>query len=171
MHEHRTANKCRIVVAPLTHEDAAELYGIIGHTEGLAGRLVAAQPLKERAALVTKLTAVNKKFAATTQSSTGPGSIFDLDREFHALIVEAGAGPRLLSLHQAIEPQAERYWRLYAASILHDLKLSVAEHEAIIQAVQVGDADELEKALQANWIRGHERLSRVIDAFGERGSW
>src|ERR1700761_4285807 len=36
--EHRTANKSRMVVSPLTKEDAAELYAIIGRVEGLAGR-------------------------------------------------------------------------------------------------------------------------------------
>ena len=171
VHEHRTANKCRIVVAPLTKEDAGELYSIIGHSEGLAGRMVAAEPEPERMALAKKLSALNQQLAGITQSSTGTGSIFDLDREFHCLIVEAGAGPRLLALHRAVEPQAERYWRLYASSILHDLNLSVAEHEAIIEAVKAGDADTLEKALQLNWTRGWERLGKVIDVFGERGSW
>lgn len=171
VHEHRTANKCRIVVAPLTKEDAGELYSIIGHTEGLAGRMVAAMPEKERLTLATRLTAINKQLAGVKVSSTGKGSIFDLDREFHCLIVEAGAGPRLLALHQSVEPQAERYWRLYASSILHDLKLSVDEHEAIIHALQAGDADALENTLQLNWTRGWERLSKVIDVFGERGSW
>ncbi len=171
VHEHRTANKCRIVVAPLTKEDADELYSIIGHTEGLAGRRVAVMPESQRNALAIKLGALNKKLGAVTASSTGPGSIFELDRDFHRLIVEAGAGPRLLALHRAVEPQAERYWRLYASSILHDLKLSVAEHDAIIQAVKAGNPDTLEKALQLNWTRGWERLGKVIDVFGERGSW
>jgi DNA-binding GntR family transcriptional regulator len=171
VHEHRTANKCRIVVAPLTKEDAGELYGIIGHTEGLAGRRVAGLPEAERELLADELARLNKRLAATTESTTGPGSIFDLDREFHGLIAEAGAGPRLLALHRSVEPQAERYWRLYASSILHDLKLSVAEHDEIIRAVRAGDADTLEKALQLNWIRGWERLNKVIDVFGERGSW
>jgi DNA-binding GntR family transcriptional regulator len=171
VHEHRTANKCRIVVAPLTKEDAGELYSIIGHTEGLAGRMVASLPEKLRMDLSKKLTALNEQLGAIRENSTGTGSIFDLDREFHCLIVEAGAGPRLLTLHKAVEPQAERYWRLYASSILHDLRLSVAEHEAIIAALRRGDANELEKALQLNWQKGWERLSKVIDVFGERGSW
>ncbi len=171
VHEHRTANKCRIVVAPLTREDAAELYSIIGHSEGLAGRRVAAEPEEKRFELATQIAELNARLRATRESSTGAGSIFDLDREFHRVIVEAGAGPRLLALHRALEPQAERYWRLYASSILHDLQLSVAEHETIIEAIRAGNADALEQALQWNWTRGWERLSKVIDVFGERGSW
>ncbi len=171
VHEHRTANKCRIVVAPLTKEDAGELYSIIGHTEGLAGRQVAALPEPERAALAAKMAKLNSRLAAAEGSSAGLGSIFDLDRQFHALVVEAGAGPRLQALHSSVEPQAERYWRLYASSILHDLKLSVGEHEEVIAAVRAGDPDALERALQMNWTCGWERLSKVMEVFGERGSW
>ncbi len=171
VHEHRTANKCRIVVSPLTKEDAGELYSIIGHTEGLAGRQVAAGLPEDRQALAGALFVLNSRLAAVKESSAGLSSIFDLDRQFHVQLVEAGAGPRLLALHRSVEPQAERYWRLYASSILHDLQLSVAEHETVIDAVREGDADALEQALQLNWIRGWERLGKVMDVFGERGSW
>jgi DNA-binding GntR family transcriptional regulator len=171
VHEHRTANKSRIVVSPLTKEDAGELYSIIGHVEGLAGRNIAALPKSQRAAIAQKLKALNQQLSEVAKTSTGTGSIFDLDHQFHAEIVTAGAGPRLSVLHRAIEPQAERYWRLYASSILQNLHLSVEEHEVIIRALVAGDADQLERALQTNWTHGCERLAQVIDVFGERGSW
>ncbi len=171
VHEHRSANKSRIVVSPLTKEDAGELYSIIGHVEGLAGRNIAALPKAQRTALAEKLKALNQQLGEVSKTTTGAGSIFELDHHFHSEIIDAGAGPRLKVLHTAIEPQAERYWRLYASSILHDLHLSVVEHEAIIRAVGAGDADQLERALQRNWAHGCERLASVIDVFGERGSW
>lgn len=171
VYEHRTAYKCRIVVAPLTREDASELYSIIGHTEGLAGRHVAALPESERSEIAERLDSINNLLAAVQDNGAGKGSIFDLDREFHCTVVEAGAGPRLLALHRSVEPQAERYWRLYASQILHDLQLSVAEHQAIIGRVRAGDAAGLEEALQYNWQQGMDRLGKVIDIFGERGSW
>jgi DNA-binding GntR family transcriptional regulator len=171
VHEHRTANKSRIVVSPLTKEDAGELYSIIGHVEGLAGRNIAALPQAQRTEIAQKLKALNQQLSEVAKTSTGAGSIFDLDHQFHGVIVNEGAGPRLLLLHKAIEPQAERYWRLYASSILQDLHLCVEEHEGIIRALAAGDADQLERALQLNWTHGCERLGRVIDVFGERGSW
>src|SRR6201994_4117130 len=39
--EHRNVSKSRMIVAPLTKEDANELYMIIGGLEGIAGRGVA----------------------------------------------------------------------------------------------------------------------------------
>jgi DNA-binding GntR family transcriptional regulator len=86
-------------------------------------------------------------------------------------VVAAGSGPRLGTLHRAIEPQTERYWRLYASSIINELHVSVSEHEEIIAALLKGDPDRLERALSANWENGCKRLAKVIDVFGERGSW
>jgi DNA-binding GntR family transcriptional regulator len=161
-----------MIVAPLTKEDANELYPIIGRLEGLAGRRAAALPQIERDELAAKLKLVNAKLGtiANERSYNGP-EIFDLDHEFHSLLVTAGSGPRLSTLHRAVEPQTERYWRLYASSIINELHVSVAEHEEIIAALLDGDPDRLERALSLNWENGCKRLAKVIDIFGERGSW
>ena len=170
--EYRNSSKSRMIVAPLTKEDASELYPIIGRIEGLSGRRAAALPQRERDELVTKLTRVNEKLQkiARERGNNGP-DIFDLDHEFHRLVLAAGSGPRLTALHRAIEPQTERYWRLYASSIISELHISVQEHEEIIEALGDGDADRLERALFTNWENGCKRLAKVIDIYGERGSW
>jgi DNA-binding FadR family transcriptional regulator len=77
----------------------------------------------------------------------------------------------LTTLHGGIEPQTERYWRLYASSIINDLHTSVEEHTAIIRAVEAADPEAVQSALKLNWLKGAERLGHVIDIFGERGSW
>lgn len=170
--EHKNARKSRMVVAPLTREDAGELYSIIGHVEGLAGRRTAALPKATRLEIASRLKGFNNQLREilTARDSRAAG-IFDVDRSFHRTIIESGAGPRLLALHKSIEPQAERYWRLYASSIINDLHLSVAEHDEIIAALIAGNSDRLERGLQVNWENGCKRLERVIDLFGERGSW
>lgn len=171
--EHRNASKSRMVVSSLTKEDANELYPIIGRLEGLAGRRAAQLPQAERQALAEKLKQINARLIRIAEQRVleGGSSIFDLDREFHRLIVNAGAGSRLMTLHQAIEPQTERYWRLYASSIINNLTTSTEEHDAIIRALVAGDADALEYGLKTNWENGCKRLAQVIDVFGERGSW
>src|ERR1035437_6534840 len=52
--EHRNSSKARMIVAPLTKEDANELYPIIGRIEGLAGRRAAALLQSERDELAAK---------------------------------------------------------------------------------------------------------------------
>ncbi len=170
--EQRHVSKSRMIVAPLTKEDANELYLIIGRLEGIAGRGVAQMAPEPRQELAAQLHDLNRTLRDISEGRGGhAGGIFDLDREFHRLIVKAGAGARLSTLHNAIEPQAERYWRLYASSIIHNLHASLMEHEAIVNHIVSGDADGLERALQLNWEMGAERLGHVIDIFGERGSW
>jgi DNA-binding GntR family transcriptional regulator len=169
--EHRTATKSRMIVSPLTKEDAKELYAVIGHFEGLAGRTVAAMPKAERMAIVKQLKAINQELIAVKEDASKQPAIFDLDSEFHRIIVAAGAGPRLRAWHKAIEPQVERYWRLYASSIMSNLQYSINEHNDIIRALAEGDVGRTERSLQINWENGCERLGHVIDIFGERGSW
>jgi DNA-binding GntR family transcriptional regulator len=126
----------------------------------------------KRAALAKDLTEINENLRSIAEGRSGhAGDIFDLDRNFHRLIIKAGAGTRLSTLHNAIEPQTERYWRLYASSIIKDLHTSVKEHEGIIEGIVAGDLNAVERRLQNNWQKGSERLGHVIDIFGERGSW
>jgi DNA-binding GntR family transcriptional regulator len=170
--EHRNISKSRMIVAPLTKEDANELYTIIGSLEGIAGRGVTELPEAQRKQISTQLRTLNDRLSGIAEGRSGhPGEIFDIDREFHRLIVKYGAGTRLTKLHGAIEPQTERYWRLYASSIIADLHKSVEEHNEIIRAVNKADANGIEIALKQNWLNGAKRLGHVIDIFGERGSW
>lgn len=170
--EHRNVSKSRMIVAPLTKEDANELYMIIGRVEGIAGRGVAELPKAERLEIAKQLAKINGQLLAIADGQGERSSeIFELDKNFHNLVVRAGAGTRLLTLHSAIEPQTERYWRLYASSIIKDLHTSVDEHESIIAGIISGDAGAVESGLQNNWQKGAERLGHVIDIFGERGSW
>jgi DNA-binding GntR family transcriptional regulator len=164
--------KARLVVAPLTKEDARELYSVVGRLEGLAARHAAQLGPPARAQLVTKLRTLNDGLGELARAGRqDPNRIFELDRDFHRQVVEASAGPRLLAIHNTVKPQAERYWRLYAGAILDQLQISVAEHEEIIQAIEQGDAEAADRAAERNWMNGAERLCGVINALGERGSW
>jgi DNA-binding GntR family transcriptional regulator len=170
--EQRSVKKSRMIVAPLTKEDANELYLIIGRLEGIAGRGVAALPAPDRKDICAQLQKLNDRLDVISKDhDSPPGEIFENDRSFHRLIIKYGAGARMTTLHKAIEPQTERYWRLYASSIIKDLHLSVAEHDEVIRGIHTGDPDRVEAGLQVNWLKGSERLGHVIDIFGERGSW
>lgn len=162
----------RPTIAPLTKEDARELFHIVGAVESLAGRLAADLPPDRRMVLLHDLkwynTELGKAAAATRPDEN---RVFDLDMGFHRRYVEAGAGPRLLSLHDAIKPQAERYERLYISALMDEIHKSVAEHEAIIAGIEAGDGQAAQAAIETNWRNAAERLARVIASMGERGSW
>lgn len=167
-----TGRRARPLVAPLTREDATELFHIVGEIEGLAGRYAAALNPKLRSRLVEELKAVNGRLnQAAAAKRRDPNLIFDLDEEFHRRYVEAAAGARLLALHQAIKPQAERYARVYVNALVEEIHASVEEHAAIIRAVQAADMDAAQRAVLTNWRNAAARLSQVIDVAGEKGSW
>ena len=162
----------RLTVAPLTQSDAMELFQIVGRLEGMAAGATAERPAVERAEVVTRLRALNADLAAAGRATPAdPPQLFDLDNAFHRAYVEAGAGARLLALHDAIKPQAERYARLYVNSLVDEISTSVAEHEVINQCLEAGDPEAARQAVENNWRNAAQRLSRVIGTHGERGSW
>jgi DNA-binding GntR family transcriptional regulator len=167
-----SGDKARLSVAPLTKDDARELYRIVGQLEGLAAGSSAQLEPQARAALVDKLRGFNEGLRQLAEAKRAdPNQTFNLDISFHQAIVDAGAGPRLRAIHGAIKPQTERYWRLYASAIIDQLGLSVGEHVGIISSIERGDSDGAAQAILFNWQNGAERLSQVIETMGERGSW
>ena len=162
----------RLVIAPLTREDARELFDVVGAVEGLAARGAAALPPATRKALAEDLRSRNAQLAPSGKGPRpDPVRIFDLDTGFHRRYVEAGAGPRLLALHDAVKPQAERYVRLYTSALVDEIGQSVVEHAAIIDRIAAGSAEGAQKAVERNWRNAAARLTRVIVSLGERGSW
>jgi DNA-binding GntR family transcriptional regulator len=166
------AQQSRLTVAPLTRDDVYELLNIVGALEGMGARGAASVPAGDRRTLSRDLKALNAEFfKAGKASPIDHSSLYDIDNQFHRRIVEASAGPRLLALHDAVKPQAERYIRMYISMLTTDIRVSVNEHDVIIAAIEEGRADDAEQAVQVNWRHAADRLSKVIQVAGERGSW
>jgi DNA-binding GntR family transcriptional regulator len=166
------AQQSRLTVAPLTRDDVYELLNIVGALEGMGGRGAALVAQAERRNLVRDLKTLNAEFHKAGKTvPIDHGSLYDVDQRFHRRIVEASAGPRLLALHDAVKPQAERYIRMYISMLTSDIRTSVYEHDIIIAAIDEGRADDAELAIQVNWRHAADRLSKVIAMAGERGSW
>jgi DNA-binding GntR family transcriptional regulator len=164
-----TLRQTRPTVAPLTSDDARELFLLVGALEGLAAYRAALCLPAQRAALATSLTAINDAFAvAAAAARPNHGRIFELDERFHRCYMEE-AGPRLLALHETVKPQAERYERLYVSMLAAELPTSVVEHRAIVKAIRTGDAGGAQRAVETNWRNAAERLAAVVAAAGERG--
>ena len=162
----------RPTVAPLTGEDAQELFDIVGQLEALSAHCAALLPTGKRQALVRDLTAINNDLRKVAESPRPDHNrLWGLDERFHQRCVEVAAGPRLKLLHSAVKPQAERYERLYVSYLAGEIATSVTEHEAIIETIGVGDAEGAKAAVEHNWHNAAERLGRVIERVGDRGRW
>jgi DNA-binding GntR family transcriptional regulator len=166
------AQQSRLTVAPLTRDDVYELLNIVGALEGLGARGAGQAPQNERRVLVRELRALNAEFHRAGKTlPIDHSALYDADEHFHRRIVEAAAGPRLLALHDAVKPQAERYIRMYISMLTSDIRTSVYEHDIITNAIEEGRADDAELAVQVNWRHAADRLSKVIAMAGERGKW
>jgi DNA-binding GntR family transcriptional regulator len=167
-----TGQQSRLAAAPLTQEDAHELFEIVAEVEGLAARRAAEHQPAQRQMLAQTLDDINQQLlAASSQSDPDPRRIFDLDQIFHRTYVEAGAGPRLLALHDAIKPQSERYIRLYISALVDEIGTSVSEHDVTVRAIEAGRPEQAQSAVRTNWRNAADRLGRVIATLGERGAW
>src|SRR5881394_2559913 len=165
-------HQARMTVAPLTKEDIGELLDIVGELEGLSARSAARLTEDDRERLARELASINTEFRrAASAKGAQPGRLYELDEKFHRRYVEAGSGPRLLSLHEAVKPQAERYIRMYIALLLDTVPTAGTEHDAIVDAIRTGNAAAAQRAAQTNWRHASDRLVKAIDVMGEQGNW
>lgn len=162
----------RLMVAPLTIEDADELFDIVAGVEGSTARRAALLPLPARTRVIAELSTINAALLRVTRRSRPDhNEIFDLDTAFHRTCVAAGSGRRLLALHDTVRPQAERYIRIYVSALVDRIADSIAEHDGIIEAIRRGDAEHARRATVHNWRNAAERFSEMIAHIGEQGTW
>ena len=161
--------QARMSVAPLTKEDVRELLQIVGELEGIAARDAAGLDAPARERVVRDLAALNSTFRKAATGRDPAGALYELDEQFHRRYVEAGAGPRLKSIHDAVKPQAERYIRMYVALLLDTAPTAGSEHEAIVEAIRSGNPTAAQRAVQTNWRHAADRLANAIDVMGEQG--
>ena len=162
----------RLSVAPLTQEDATEVFDIIGEIEGLAARRAANLPAVARTSLVAAMRSFNAEMlAAAAQRPPSPTETIRLDGEFHRAYVEAAAGRRLLGFFRSVKPHADRFIYLYHTTLTAQLPVSAREHEVIIDAIADGDSRAALRAVKINWSNAAARLAKSITALGERGVW
>ncbi len=166
------AQQSRHTVAPLTRDDVHELLDIVGALEGVGARRAAELDAEPRRALIRELRTLNVEFQRAARATPVDHSrLYDADERFHRRVVEAGEGPRLIAMHDASKPQAERYIRMYISMLTGDIRSSVDEHDAIIDAIDEGRPEDAQRAVETNWRHAADRLAHVIDVVGERGSW
>ena len=156
----------RLAVAPLQRERMEELYALAGAVEGLAARGVSKLAAAQRVKVARKLEAIERAFhAEARRRSPEYDRLFELHQSFHRGLVEAAAGPETRAVLRTIRPQLDRYEWVYAPMAGPDFTPTRTEHAAIIHAVQHGNAQELERAVRANWLNAAQRLGPLIERF------
>lgn len=172
IHCTRVGVNARLVVAPLTKEDAFELYAIVAEVEALAAGWAAELPSGARDSLVGDLRRMNQELAELARPpELDTETIFDVHTGFHWRFVAAAPAPRLQSLHLTIKPHAERYRRIYSAASPDNILASCSEHEILIQGISAGDAEAARESVRMNWRNSANRVARLVDRSGALGGW
>jgi DNA-binding GntR family transcriptional regulator len=159
-------------VAPLTKEDAREIYHIVGALDGLAAWHAAHLPERERLTLSNGMGRINETISELgTADRPEHQRLLALHGEFHDLVLEAIDAPRLTALHAVTKPQADRYRRIYSSGDFGQQVQSVGEHIGIIEAISEGNPTEALCRTQDHWMAAADRLCVIIGVLGERGRW
>jgi DNA-binding GntR family transcriptional regulator len=168
----RAGTMLRAIVAPLTADDMREVFLMVGALESAAARLAAGLDPARRLRLADGLAETAGELREA--SAARPPDVVrahDLHVRFHRTCSAAAAGPRLLLELDVLQPQAERYQRVYTSAIVHGSDDAAREHWAIVEAIRGGDQDGAERAVTHNWRASAERYGQVVTILGERGNW
>jgi DNA-binding GntR family transcriptional regulator len=162
----------RAIVAPLTADDMREVFLMVGALESTAARLASGLDEARRRALADEMAQVADDLRRAS-ASRPPDVVhaLDLHARFHRAFTASAAGPRLLAELDVLQPQAERYERVYTSAVVSAFDEAAREHAAIVDAVRAGDPDGAERAVARNWRGSAERYGQVVTILGERGNW
>jgi DNA-binding GntR family transcriptional regulator len=136
-------------VAQLSKADLPELLALREILEGLSARLCAtADPARWRPAVLAAIS--DMEFAAARDDAS---AYFLADRKFHQAILHGGADGPVVDHYDRVFNRLN----LYALSVMAQqrrVKQGLAEHKAIVSALEAGDADAAEKAMRRHARNG-----------------
>ena len=156
----------RLAVAPLERDRMEEIYALAGAIESLGVRGLSNFEVAQREELAQRLETIEEAFHEEARRQTPEyDRLFELHQAFHRSLVEAAAGPETRAVYGTIQPQLDRYEWFYAPMAGPDFTPTRREHAAIVAAVRRGDAQELERAIRANYSNGADRMGPLIERF------
>jgi DNA-binding GntR family transcriptional regulator len=162
--------KVRLAVAPMTADEARELYTAAGALEGVVARRIEDRSSAERAPIAASMAKAQAEFRREAlKRAPDWNRQFDLHRAFHEALRVTLAGPRLRVLLAELGPHLDRYEYFYGPLMGSGFEATFDEHDAIVEAIASGSAAAAERAVRTNWFRAADRLARVVRRAGEAG--
>jgi DNA-binding GntR family transcriptional regulator len=157
------ARRAELRVSPLQWSDIAELWQLLGSLEAIAASRVELLAAQERKRLSQRLLALNAELKQNWgRTRRDPDVVFDLQTQFHRVLVAGCGGPRLQAVYLTVRPHIERYEWLYGASDAAHVDASLAEHDAIACAVAEGNGAIAAQEVGSHWQAAAERSIQVL---------
>lgn len=151
-----------VVVAPLKPSDVREIYSVREALEGLAVRVLAADPRPDHLATLRGL--VDKMRQALAEGDVRQQ--FELDVEFHTSLCAATGNRRLQDLFSSLRPDLQRIFLFLvnagAVEGEDSAEQALAEHEALLQAIADGDGELAAARLSTHTGGRSERIAAAL---------
>jgi DNA-binding GntR family transcriptional regulator len=148
-------------VAPATRSDIQDIYWLQGT---LSGELTARACRNSGQNLADQLRSVQERWEHLPKTAT-PEALDKLNHEFHRAINKAGESPKLLVLlENTLRFIPDHFYSLLPAWS----EMSLKGHQAIIEAIDAGDAKAARRAAQHHV---EEAGALLIEHFDELGFW
>ncbi len=143
-----------LIVASLDHNQLAELYAVRAELEGLAARLAAQHAAREELRVLREMVEQDRTLIGD------PAALSRANRRFHKQI-------HLASHNRYLVQQLDLVHRTMALLATTSLavegrsKKAVAEHDAIVKALEARDGEAADEALRAHISRAFETRLRL----------
>ncbi len=141
-------------VRRLDARDAEDAYTILATLDGLALRLTGVPSAED----LETLTRINDRIRRSPRRAR---RLFDLDRDWHALLVARCPNRQLLDMIEDLLTAVRRYDLAYWREA-GDILVSHAEHRAIVRSLRKGNLELAERMLVGHWLRGIEPVVRWL---------
>jgi DNA-binding GntR family transcriptional regulator len=160
----RVLSRRGVLICALAPEDMREIYDVIIAVEGRAAELLAALPEPARGPVVAELARDTEVMAQAWRDGDLP-AWGQADARFHRALVERAGNGRMTRIIQTITDQSHRA-RMLTLKLRRELGSSVAEHRAIIAAVEGGDPEKALARVHDHRLRARDELLPILESFG-----
>ncbi len=160
----RVLSRRGVLICALAPEDMREIYDVIIAIEGRAAELLASLPDAERKPVAAELARETEVMARAWEDGDLP-AWGQADARFHRILVERAGNGRMTRVIQTINDQSHRA-RMLTLKLRRELGSSVAEHRAIIEAIERGDAAKALARVHDHRLRARDELLPILESFG-----
>lgn len=134
-----------VIVREISVKDAEETYELKGVLEALAARLAVDRITPE---VLAQLIVINESlYRAADEVPADVRKILDLNGQFHDIIINTCGNTKVISQVTALRRQTLRYNFVFISGDARHRE-SADEHRTIIDALELGNADEVERLLK-----------------------
>jgi DNA-binding GntR family transcriptional regulator len=147
-----------VFVREIKLEEVLHVYDVRAGLAHVAGRLAA---LRATPAHVAELRALWDRMEHAI-AEQNPDAYYDLNRAFHARIVEISKNPRLIDFHATTERELFLFLRRGVAGSSRP-RMSNQQHLQILNAIAAGDEVAAAQAFETHIITGKQRM---LDSLG-----